>query len=163
MAIDPRRLRPSELCRLLNSTPLGEVINERQLHRHRTRAGLRVGDERHVDLLAYVAWLAWHRHKPRQAPAGDPYETLKEKARARNAAIALTPSHGRFVGASSQPYSDYKRRPGDRIGHNWRIPNVQGKRAVRHVLFDTNYWKSFVYTRLPGATGAICTKSAVAA
>ncbi len=63
-------------------------------------------------------------------------------------ASVLTPSHGRFVGASSQPYSDYKRRPGDRIGHNWRIPNVQGKRAVRHVLFDTNYWKSFVYTRL---------------
>jgi hypothetical protein len=36
-AIDVRRLRPSELCRLLNST--GEVINERQLHRHRVRAG----------------------------------------------------------------------------------------------------------------------------
>ncbi len=39
MAIDPRKLRPSELCRLLNSTPLGEVINERQLYRHRSRAG----------------------------------------------------------------------------------------------------------------------------
>ena len=39
MATDPRKLRPSELCRLLNSTPLGEVISERQLHRHRSRAG----------------------------------------------------------------------------------------------------------------------------
>jgi hypothetical protein len=58
------------------------------------------------------------------------------------------PSHGRFVGASSQPFSEYKRRPGDRVGHNWRIPNVQGKRAVRHVVFDANYWKSFVYSRL---------------
>ena len=37
---------------------------------------------------------------------------------------------------------------GDRVGHNWRIPNVQGKRAVRHVVFDTNYWKSFVHARL---------------
>ena len=27
MATDPRKLRPSELCRLLNSTPLGEVIS----------------------------------------------------------------------------------------------------------------------------------------
>ena len=44
MAIDPRRLRPTELARLLNSTPLGEVISERQLHRHRTRAGFRIGD-----------------------------------------------------------------------------------------------------------------------
>jgi phage terminase large subunit GpA-like protein len=57
----------------------------------------------------------------------------------------VMPSHGRFVGASSQPFSEYRRRPGDRVGHNWRIPNVQGKRAVRHVVFDANYWKSFVY------------------
>ncbi|MEZ6097158.1 MAG: terminase gpA endonuclease subunit [Pirellulaceae bacterium] len=60
----------------------------------------------------------------------------------------LLPSHGRFVGASSQPFSEYKRRPGDRVGHNWRMPNVKGKRAVRHVVFDTNYWKSFVLARL---------------
>ena len=46
MATDPRKLRPSELCRWLNSTLLGEVINERQLHRHRTRAGMRIGDAR---------------------------------------------------------------------------------------------------------------------
>jgi phage terminase large subunit GpA-like protein len=60
----------------------------------------------------------------------------------------VMPSHGRFVGASSQPYSEYKRRPGDRLGHNWRIPNVQGKRAVRHVLYDANHWKTFIYSRL---------------
>ena len=60
----------------------------------------------------------------------------------------VVPSHGRFVGASSQPFSEYKRKPGDRIGHNWRVPNVQGKRAVRHVVYDTNYWKSFVHARL---------------
>jgi len=42
---------------------------------------------------------------------------------------------------------------GDRVGLNWRIPNVQGKRAVRHVVFDTNYWKSFVHTRLAVAMG----------
>ncbi len=60
----------------------------------------------------------------------------------------LLPSHGRYVGASSIPFSEYKRKRGDRIGHNWRIPNVAGKRAVRHVLFDTNFWKSFVHARL---------------
>ena len=59
----------------------------------------------------------------------------------------VMPSHGRFVGASSQPFSEYKRRPGDRVGHNWRIPNVHGKRAVRHIVYDTNYWKSFVHAR----------------
>jgi hypothetical protein len=67
--IDPRKLRPSELCRLLNSTPLGEVINERQLHRQRTQAGLRIGDVRHVDLIRYVAWLVQVRHAPKAEPA----------------------------------------------------------------------------------------------
>jgi hypothetical protein len=28
------------------------------------------------------------------------------------------------------------------------MPNVQGKRAVRHALFDNNFWKSFVHARL---------------
>jgi len=89
VASDPRRLRPSELCRLLNSTPLGEVINERQLYRHRTRAGFRVGDGKHVDLFRYVAWLVRVRHEPKPEREGDPYEALKERARARNAALSL--------------------------------------------------------------------------
>jgi hypothetical protein len=80
---------------LLNSTPLGEVINERQLHRHRTRAGLRIGDARHVDLVRYVAWLIQVRHAPRPQPDGDPYETLKGRARARNIALSLA---GRDIG-----------------------------------------------------------------
>ena len=95
MATDPRKLRPSELCRLLNSTPLGEVINERQLHRHRTRAGMRIGDARFVDLLRYVAWLVEIRHAPRPEPDGDPYEKLKDRARARNVALAIA---GRDIG-----------------------------------------------------------------
>ena len=71
MPTDPRKLRPSELCRLLNSTPLGEVITEQQLNRQRTRAGLRIGDAHHVDLLRYVAWLVQVRHAPKpQVEAG---------------------------------------------------------------------------------------------
>ena len=65
----------------------------------------------------------------------------------------VMPSHGRFVGASSVPFSEYRRKHGDRLGLNWRIPNVQGKRAVRHVVFDTNYWKSFCHARLAVAMG----------
>jgi len=77
------------------------------------------------------------------------YQFCRQSA---HAGIVL-PSHGRFVGASSQPFSDYKKRPGDRVGFNWRMPNVQGKRAVRHALFDTNFWKSFVHARLAVAMG----------
>jgi phage terminase large subunit GpA-like protein len=68
-------------------------------------------------------------------------------------AALLLPSHGRFVGASGIPFSEYRRKLGDRVGLNWRIPNVQGRRAVRHVVFDTNYWKSFVHARLAVSMG----------
>lgn len=63
-------------------------------------------------------------------------------------AAVLIPSHGKFAGASSIPFSEYRKKPGDQVGHNWRIPNVHGKRAVRYVLFDTNFWKSFLHARL---------------
>jgi len=95
VAIDPRRLRPTQLARLLNSTPLGEVVSERQLHRHRTRAGFRIGDGQTVDLFRYVAWLIQIRNEPRPTDDSDPYETIKERARARNSAIS---SAGRDIG-----------------------------------------------------------------
>ena len=41
----------------------------------------------------------------------------------------------------------------DRVGLNWRIPNVHGKRAIRHVVYDTNWWKSFINARLRVAMG----------
>jgi hypothetical protein len=39
------------------------------------------------------------------------------------------------------------------VGLNWRIPNVHGKRAIRHVVFDTNWWKSFVNARMRVSMG----------
>ena len=113
MANDPRKLRPSELCRLLNSTPAGEVINERQLHRHRSRAGMRVGDGRHVDLLRYTAWLVQERHKPKPKSDVDPYEQLKERARARNAALAVA---GRDIGELPAVVDPERKKTG-----RWRL------------------------------------------
>ncbi len=96
MAIDPRKLKPTEAVRLLNSTPLGEVLSERQLHRHRSRAGFRIGDDRTVDLLRYVAWLVLERHRPRPEPEGlTGYEAMKERAAQRNRELALL---GRDIG-----------------------------------------------------------------
>ena len=65
----------------------------------------------------------------------------------------ILPSHGKYVGASSIPFAEYKRKRGDRVGLHWRVPNTVGKRQVRHVLIDTNYWKSFVHARLAVAMG----------
>jgi hypothetical protein len=65
----------------------------------------------------------------------------------------VLPSHGKYVGASSIPFAEYKRKRGDRIGHHWRIPCITGKRQTRHVLIDTNYWKTFTLARLAVAMG----------
>ena len=65
----------------------------------------------------------------------------------------IVPSHGKYIGASSKPMNEYKKMAGDRVGYNWRMPNIHGKRQVRHVVFDTNFWKSFVASRFLTALG----------
>lgn len=89
-------MRPIEFVRLLNSTPLAEVIDERHLRRLRDSAGLRIGDGSHIDLLRFMAWIRHHGggFQPNQ-PTEKDYEAIKEQARARNEAIARA---GRDIG-----------------------------------------------------------------
>lgn len=62
-------------------------------------------------------------------------------------AARLLPSHGKYIGASSQPMRERRRQPGERVGQNWVMPSVTRKRAARHVVYDTNFWKSFMAAR----------------
>lgn len=71
MAGDPRKLKPGELCRILNSTPLGQVIDDRLLRKHRERAGTRIGYAKSIDLLRYAAWLSNERRRLFK-PAAEP-------------------------------------------------------------------------------------------
>jgi hypothetical protein len=64
------------------------VINERQLKRQRVRAGLRIGDSRHVDLVRYVAWLIQVRHAPKP-PSESVAPTPADIAEAARGAAAL--------------------------------------------------------------------------
>lgn len=57
----------------------------------------------------------------------------------------VLPTHGRFVGASGQTISDKAPDRGERVGANWRTSTIQRQ---RHVLYDTNAWKTFVASRL---------------
>jgi phage terminase large subunit GpA-like protein len=68
-------------------------------------------------------------------------------------ASVIMPSHGRGIKSSDRPMREWVKKPGDRVGLNWRIPGTQGKRALRKVMFDTNYWKTFLHTRLNVAMG----------
>jgi len=62
---------------------------------------------------------------------GSSTDVVYQFCRQSEHAAIMMPSHGRFVGASSLPFSEYNRNRGDRMGLNWRIPNVAGRRAVR--------------------------------
>ena len=62
-------------------------------------------------------------------------------------------SRGVGIRAGNKPMASYQRRPGERHGHNWYIPNVSRSNEFRHVAIDTNYWKTFVHARLATAAG----------
>jgi hypothetical protein len=79
---------------------------------------------------------------------GDSTDTVYKVCQENDHAAVLIPSHGEGVTAGKRPYSEYKRRKGEKLGHNWRIPNVSRKRTIKHLLYDTNYWKSFLHRRL---------------
>ena len=42
MPMNPTKLKPIEIVRIVNTTPLMAVLNDRQLRRHRDRAGFRL-------------------------------------------------------------------------------------------------------------------------
>jgi len=76
--------------------------------------------------------------------------TVRTFCRRTPFAGAILPSHGKGIGASSQPIGEKKGR-GDRIGLNWKVGQIsEGQRSV---LYDTNYFKTFVAARLRLAMG----------
>lgn len=84
---------------------------------------------------------------------GQSTDVVYQFCRQSTLGAVLTPSHGRYCGASSIPFADYNRKPGERVGLNWRVPPRNAKRPVRHIAYDTNFWKSFVHARLAVPTG----------
>lgn len=79
--------------------------------------------------------------------------------RGSNYRAVLYPSHGKYIGASKEPLNarHTKKTSGMTIGTHWRIDRAKDS-PVRHVLYDTNYWKSFFHSRLstePGTRGSL--------
>jgi len=76
---------------------------------------------------------------------GKSTQTVRTWCRRSPYASQLLPSHGRGIGASSPALNDRHKARGDRLGLNWRIGQVTGQRSV---TYDTNFWKTFVASRL---------------
>lgn len=81
---DLREMRPSEVVRLLNSSPLGTVLNATQLGRNRDQAGFRIGDGKTVDFSRYLAWLAGERRRRRDDGEAQDYEAHRVSAARRS-------------------------------------------------------------------------------
>src|SRR5687768_13263949 len=86
---DARSLRVAQAIRLLNSTPLGEVVRPYTLYRYQNRAGYRIGDGTRIDLAKLTAWLFHQRFEEPALDAGgngngNDYEGAKDAANRRN-------------------------------------------------------------------------------
>ena len=88
MAVNPIRFKPTEILRLLNSTPVGTVANERLLRRHRDAAGMNISDDagQTVNIFKYAAWLT------RRWLERDENPRRHTTARRRPSATATSPS-----------------------------------------------------------------------
>lgn len=78
------------------------------------------------------------------------YQVISDQVERRG---IVYPSHGVYVGAASKPFSEYAFKRGDRAGLHWRMPNDPARRRVRKISVDTNFWKTFVFSRLKTAPG----------
>ena len=67
--------------------------------------------------------------------------------------LAVLLSKGMGLKAGNKPMAAYTRRPGERHGWNWYIPNVSRSSEFRHVAFDANSWKTFIHARLATIAG----------
>ena len=83
---------------------------------------------------------------------GESTDIVKRACRQSAHAAVLFPSFGTGIGASSLPITERKRHPGDQAGLHWFSPKPKPGQG-RHLVFDANYWKSFLQARLGQSSG----------
>lgn len=80
---------------------------------------------------------------------GESTETVYSFCRQSPHSAVLLPTHGRGVKASGSPIMFWPKQDGEQIGLNWRVRRTTQKRTpIRHGIYDTNFWKSFLHARL---------------
>jgi hypothetical protein len=75
-------------------------------------------------------------------------ETVKAAVRKSGFVARLIPTHGRSFRPPKVALNDLKKQPGDNCGSFWRLRSPKEKDAIRHLLYDVDYWKSFHRDRL---------------
>ena len=67
-------------------------------------------------------------------------------------AALLMPSKGEGLRPQDRPLPDRTPKPGVRVGHHWQIQRPE-RRAIQHVFYDTNRWKTLLSERLRTPVG----------
>jgi hypothetical protein len=80
-------------------------------------------------------------------------ELVKRFCRQSPYAAVVMPSSGHGITAGANPMEAWARREGERRGLNWIVPAPKPG-EVRRVVFDSNFWKSFLRARLAAPVGA---------
>jgi hypothetical protein len=76
-------------------------------------------------------------------------DVVDEFCRSSPHAAILIPSKGEFIGPRNRPMSEYQRHPGEEKGFHWHLTNpTEGRRAIKWVKEDSNYWKLRVVNAL---------------
>lgn len=135
-------------------TPMKDVFPGKSLE-----ATLWAGLEACVDALCGREWARDDGTSMRisklliDANWGKSTKTVYSFARQSKHSAVIIPSHGHYIGASGKPMAEYTPKAGERYGPGWMIP-LPGQHPVRHVTFDSNYWKSFAMNRLQAPMGS---------
>lgn len=74
-------------------------------------------------------------------------EAVKGAIQASGLSGRLLPSHGRSFRPPKLSINDLPEKQGDRVGNGWRLRTPKANQQ-RHLLYDTDYWKSHVRDRL---------------
>lgn len=84
---------------------------------------------------------------------GQSTDTVYEFCRRTPFAGIITPSHGRGIKAGDNPMAAWPKKQGETHGWNWIHTPGTGQRAVRHAIFDSNFWKTTMAERAAAAVG----------
>lgn len=138
-AKNPRSLRPADLLRLLNSTPLGQVLDERRLYRHRMAAGYRIEQRGRIDLIGYASWLCETLISRRQSEASP---KMPDRSSMKSA------QYDAHRAAAAQRQADIA-AAGQEIGPPPKVVNPKRrKKCQRNLkLFCTTYFPAIFYLK----------------
>jgi hypothetical protein len=82
--------------------------------------------------------------------SGDNTQSVYQAIKACGHPQTVFPTKGRYIGAKRKQWDEFTAKPGVRIdkAYQWSIGKTEGSGTLSVVQFNTNFWKSFVMSRL---------------